>query len=122
MPAMPTVRDDQTPLRAGHCLWNCSFAVLIQLALAPASVYAEDRVDYLREIKPVLKERCYSCHGALQQKAKLRLDTAKLIRQGGRHGPAIKPGDPEGSLLLEKVCDPEEAKRMPPLGKPLTER
>src|SRR5262249_28168606 len=72
--------------------------------------------------KPVLKERCYACHGALKQQARLRLDTAALIRKGGKHGPAVQPGNPDDSLLLERVSDPEEATRMPPQGKPLTER
>ena len=36
--------------------------------------------DYLRDIKPVLKARCYACHGALKQKSGLRLDTAVNIR------------------------------------------
>ncbi len=67
--------------------------LVISLALLPAELKAEDKVDYLRDIKPVLKARCYVCHGALKQKAKLRLDTAALIRKGGRHGPAILPGD-----------------------------
>jgi hypothetical protein len=37
-------------------------------------------VDYVRDIKPVLSKRCYSCHGGLQQKAGLRLDTAALMK------------------------------------------
>src|SRR5262249_34284214 len=73
-------------------------------------------------IKPVLKERCFACHGSLKQRAKLRLDAATLIRKGGRHGPAIKPGDAEGSLLIERIADAEEATRMPPQGKPLTDK
>ena len=47
-------------------------AVCLQLAPAVAA----EPVDYLRDIKPILRERCYACHGALKQKAKLRLDTA----------------------------------------------
>jgi hypothetical protein len=83
-------------------------------------VRAAEQVDYLRDIKPLLKARCYSCHGALQQKAKLRLDTAALIRKGARHGPVVQPRNAADSLLIERVSDPEESSRMPPLGKPLT--
>ena len=36
-------------------------------------------VDYAKDIKPLLKERCYACHGALKQKAGLRLDTVSAI-------------------------------------------
>ena len=97
--------------------WSLSLAVV---ALAAGSLPAADPVDYARDVKPLLKERCYACHGALKQKGKLRLDTAALMAKGGTSGPAIKPGDTAGSLLLERVSDPDEASRMPPEGKPLT--
>jgi hypothetical protein len=95
---------------------------LAGVAILPARLAAGEPVDYLRDIKPLLKERCYACHGGLKQKAKLRLDAAALIRKGGRHGPAVKPGDADGSLLIERVTAAEEAARMPPQGKPLTDR
>ncbi|HYH64498.1 MAG TPA: PSD1 and planctomycete cytochrome C domain-containing protein [Urbifossiella sp.] len=77
-------------------------------------------VDYAREVKPLLRERCYACHGALKQKGKLRLDTVALMTAGGRSGPAVKAGDPAGSPLVARVCDPDDAARMPPEGKRLT--
>ncbi|HUG69567.1 MAG TPA: c-type cytochrome domain-containing protein, partial [Pirellulaceae bacterium] len=45
-------------------------------------------IDYAREIRPILKERCFACHGALKQEAELRLDTAVLINKGGSSGVA----------------------------------
>lgn len=69
--------------------------------------------DYLREVKPILEHKCFSCHGGLQQKAGLRLDTATNIRAGGRSGAAIVPGDPANSLLLKRVRSSDEAERMP---------
>jgi hypothetical protein len=88
------------------------------LSLSPA--LAAEPVDYLRDVKPILRERCYACHGALKQKAKLRLDTAALAMTGGRTGPAVEPGKSAASLLLERVSDPDDRRRMPPEGKPLT--
>ena len=41
---------------------------------------------YLVRIKPLLRSRCYSCHGGLKQKAGLRVDTAELMRRGGDSG------------------------------------
>jgi len=70
-------------------------------------------VDYEKEIKPLLKERCYACHGALKQKADLRLDTATAMRKGGDGGD-ILAGDP--SLLLERVTTTDKDDRMPPEG------
>jgi hypothetical protein len=76
--------------------------------------------DYESEIKPILKSRCYACHGALKQEAGLRLDTAQLIRTGGDSGPALQPGHPESSLLLHKISAADPTVRMPPEGEPLT--
>ena len=70
-------------------------------------------VDYAREIKPVLAKRCYACHGALQHKAALRLDTAALMKKGGDSGPAIVPGESGESLLIDAVTG-ADGWRMPP--------
>jgi hypothetical protein len=70
-------------------------------------------VDYLKQIKPLLHNRCSSCHGALAQKAKLRLDTAALIRKGGRSGPVIIPGKSGESLVIDAVLG-RDRPRMPP--------
>src|SRR5689334_17311281 len=99
---------------------NRWFLTLVALCAATIPLPAAEPVDYLRDIKPILQQRCYACHGALKQKAKLRLDTQALAVAGGRSGAAIKPGDAAASLLLERVNDPNDQTRMPPEGKPLT--
>jgi hypothetical protein len=78
--------------------------------------------EYSRRIKPMFRERCYSCHGARKQEANLRLDTAEAIRTGGDSGPAIDMEHPEKSLLIQKVTTTEIAERMPPEfeGEPLS--
>lgn len=80
---------------------------------------ADDRVDYLKQVKPILRKRCYACHGALKQEGGLRLGTAALAIKGGHSGTAIKPGDAAASLLLERVSATEEVERMLPEGEPL---
>ena len=62
-----------------------------------------DDVDYLTQIKPLLTEKCYSCHGVLKQEAELRLETKSLMLEGGDSGRVIVPGDPEESLLLQRI-------------------
>src|SRR3954468_2884904 len=90
------------------------------LLLAPvATARSGERIDYLKEIKPLLREKCSACHGALEHKARLRLDTAALAKKGGRRGPAVRPGDVANSLLIERVSAADEASRMPPEGPPL---
>src|SRR5262249_43055438 len=87
---------------------------LVTAALFPApAARAADQADYLRDVKPILSARCYPCHGALRQKAKLRLDTGALIRKGGRSGPAVVPGKSAASLLIDAVTGKDRA-RMPP--------
>src|SRR5205823_9815868 len=78
-----------------------------------ASAVTAEPVDYLRDVKPLLKAKCYACHGGLQQKARLRLDTAESIRKGGRSGPAVIPGKSSESVLIEAVTG-SGRKRMPP--------
>src|SRR5262245_57927843 len=82
------------------------------LYLVPLPVSA-DAVDYLRDVKPILSARCFPCHGAVRQRAGLRLDAASLIRKGGRHGPAVVPGQSDASLLLDAVLG-NDRPRMPP--------
>jgi chemotaxis protein histidine kinase CheA len=71
-------------------------------------------VDYTREVKPILAARCTSCHGAIRQKASLRLDTAALIQRGGDSGPAIEPGRSGESLIIDRVTVEDASQRMPP--------
>src|SRR4051812_40240750 len=85
-------------------------AALAMVGDAPAA----EPVDYLARVKPILKGRCYACHGALKTKARLRLDTGAAIRRGGDGGPAIEPGRADESLLLERVTETDPALRMPP--------
>ncbi len=81
---------------------------------------AAEPVDYLREIKPILKERCFACHGALKQQSKLRLDTGASIRQGGDSGPAVVGGKQASNPLIERITSNDASIRMPSEGKPLT--
>ncbi|HEV7405460.1 MAG TPA: PSD1 and planctomycete cytochrome C domain-containing protein [Chthoniobacteraceae bacterium] len=89
-------------------------ALATLLLLAPAG---RAEPDYAKEIKPLLKSRCYACHGALKQKAGLRLDAVSLMHKGGESGDVIEKGS---ALLLEKVASTDKDERMPPEGAPLT--
>ena len=90
------------------------------LAFASAAFAQAPVVDYSREIKPILKERCFACHGALKQTAGLRLDTGAMLRRGGDGGPAVVSGKTSASLLVERITSQDDAQRMPAEGKPLT--
>ncbi|MDP7016547.1 MAG: PSD1 and planctomycete cytochrome C domain-containing protein [Pirellulaceae bacterium] len=91
------------------------------IALSLKCVAAEPAADdYAAKVKPVLKARCFACHGALKQESGLRLDTAKLIRQGGDSGSAIDSTNVDKSLLITRAMASDKSERMPPEGAPLT--
>ncbi|MGE0377940.1 MAG: DUF1549 domain-containing protein, partial [Planctomycetaceae bacterium] len=85
------------------------------LILAAGDVRAED-VDYAEAIKPLLREKCAACHGALRQEAGLRLDAAQLIRKGSDDGAVISPGAAEASRIVQRVTAADISERMPPEG------
>lgn len=88
-------------------------------AFTCGTVAGGEHVDYLTQIKPVLAERCYACHGALKQEGGLRLDTAAAVAKGGDSGPAITLADADGSLLIQRVTATDETERMPAEGQAL---
>lgn len=65
-----------------------------------AASWAGEVSDYTAQVKPIFSEHCYRCHGASQQKAQLRVDTASFIRAGGESGAAVQVRDAKGSLLV----------------------
>ncbi|MBS1609073.1 MAG: chitobiase/beta-hexosaminidase C-terminal domain-containing protein [Bacteroidetes bacterium] len=75
-------------------------------------------------IRPILKKKCASCHNPDKMKGELILADSLSILKGGKSGKLFVPGDPEMSLLIQRIHLPlEEKKHMPPEGKPqLTEQ
>ena len=88
------------------------------LLVLPASAAADEPVDYARDVRPILSNACFRCHGPAVQKAKLRLDT----RAGATKSGAVVPGKPDDSTLLTRVCAADDDGRMPPpeAAEPLT--
>ena len=70
-------------------------------------------------VQPILEERCDSCHHEGKAKGGLRLDTLAALLKGGANGVAIEPGNPQAGLVMKYLqLDPDDAKHMPPKGKP----
>ena len=76
--------------------------------------------QYVREIKPLFRDKCFACHGALKQLTGLRVDSRRLMLQGGQSGPAIDLAKTEESPLLERLVSNDPAFRMPFEATPLT--
>lgn len=74
---------------------------------------------FLEKVKPLLEAKCIKCHGAEKQKGGYRIDQPELALKGGESGkPAIKPGDPIGSHLVQLILlPPQHDDVMPPEGK-----
>lgn len=93
-------------------------AVATGLAVvATAAAATEDEVEFFEErVRPVLVERCSTCHGEQLQTAGLDLTTAEGFLRGGEAGPVFREDDPESSRLLAAVRYEGQVK-MPPTGK-----
>jgi mono/diheme cytochrome c family protein len=94
----------------------CSLGAEQEVPRAPAPPSAEQADLFERSVRPVLVERCQSCHGADEQEAGLRLDSATAALQGSAAGPVIMPGEPDKSRLIHAISYEGEV-QMPPDGK-----
>jgi mono/diheme cytochrome c family protein len=102
-----------------------AFRLLWALLLAAASdsiTQAQDAQapDFAQHVQPILESKCHSCHGSKKQTSDLRLDRKTDAFRGGAGGPAIVPGKPDESPLLERILSDEPEFRMPPKGEKLS--
>ena len=94
--------------------------LFLPAVLLPGAVSNADEVIFGRDIRPLLSDRCFNCHGPDREAAynDLRLDKQEFATEY-----AIVPGDPESSAVLERISTDDESMRMPPPDsgrKPLT--
>jgi len=95
--------------------WMTSLATL--LCLVPAAGYEPaSKLSFNRDIRPILSDRCFACHGFDEKKreGKLRLDTFEGATADRESGVAIVPGKPESSLAMERILSTDPDLRMPP--------
>jgi hypothetical protein len=98
---------------------NVAIFVLTILSTLCASTLwarADDAQFFESKIRPILVDSCYKCHSAQSKKLKanLLLDTKEGMLKGGDNGPAIVPGDPDKSLLIQAIRYKNEDLQMPP--------
>lgn len=117
MKAVPTPRRDAFPSRR----W---LACLVILAIVPGllgagALSAAERIDFNRDIRPLLSNHCLVCHGpdSEERAADLRLDRVDDSRADLGGYAAIVPGDPDDSELIARVVSDDPDMRMPPMGK-----
>ena len=86
-----------------------------------AAANTAPRIDFVREVRPILAEHCYACHGAKKQEGGLRLDRKAAALQGGdNYAPAIVPGKSGASPLWKFVARSDADLQMPPEGERLS--
>lgn len=87
------------------------FTFLFFLSLV-TSASAADKLEYNRDIRPILAENCFACHGpdSAARKADLRLDRREMAMEST----AIVPGSPEKSELVKRILSADADERMPP--------
>ena len=93
--------------------WACSAAL-------PPGAWASDASAFFEtSVRPVLVAHCYQCHSrdAPTVFAQLRLDSGPALLRGGRSGPAVVPGDPDASRLIQALRHEAGPAPMPPAGK-----
>ena len=89
--------------------------LLSGMAIANAQKPKAPAVNYYRDIEPIFKENCVSCHQAAMAAGGLRVDAPENVLQGGASGPAVIPGKAQRSLLYQRLTVTTD-KRMPPVG------
>lgn len=91
---------------------------LVLLVSAAAARAQTATLDYGRDVRPILAENCFQCHGQDPgtREGKLRLDT----REGQRKPGVIVPGKPGESELIARILSPHDDERMPPAESPRT--
>ena len=101
-------------LSGAKSLLRLSIAVsVISTVLVHCTADAAEKVSFNRDIRPILSDICFACHGPDVAKVKggLRLDNKESAMKGGESGPAIVPGKPEASEVYKRLVthDTDEA-------------
>jgi len=94
-------------------------AVGLSVLLGGASQETSSPVDFVRDVRPILRDHCLSCHSAAKKKGQLRLDARSAALKGGMAGKAIVPGKSAESPLYQLLVDADDDARMPQKAPPL---
>ena len=97
-------------------MWPFRVSTLIYFAASAALAAVPAKIDFQRDIRPILSDNCFRCHGhdPETRMADLRLDLREAATAKRENGIAVVPGSPDHSLLWQRVSAEKPAKRMPP--------
>jgi hypothetical protein len=87
----------------------------VAIVAAPAQAKGDEADTFFElKIRPVLAGTCFKCHGGEKVSNGLRVDSREALVKGGKHGPAIVPGKPDKSLLVQAIRQTHAEIKMPP--------
>jgi hypothetical protein len=100
-------------MRAHQLLILIASLAMAETKLPPA---VNRKVDYTKDVQPLLAQKCYACHGEEVQQSGLRLDRRQNALRGGDYGPVIQPGNSAASKLIRRLVNGDGGLQMPPTG------
>ena len=100
---------------------SCALTYAASVKGAPQAARAGALIDFERQIAPIIEKHCLECHSQDKRKGGLSLATYADALDGGRNGPAIRPGNAARSILIHRVTGAVEP-QMPKDEDPLTTR
>jgi hypothetical protein len=92
---------------------SCAVFLALLAAARPAWADADDEL-FEKRIRPILVKECFACHAGKNSKNNLRVDSRQALLKGGDAGPAVVPGKPQESLLLQAIRAEGDGPQMPP--------
>lgn len=118
MTGLRSVTSCQYTRRSGNH-WSTKASLwAVVVMLGSGRIAAAERIDFNRDIRAILSDRCYACHGPDSETVKgdLRLDLRERSTAPAKSGAiAIVPGHPDQSELVRRIFAEDEAERMPPI-------
>ena len=112
-----------SPIFALALLWfseGATFAKITPEQVKALPPPTNRKIDFAKEIKPILEASCIKCHGRGRTKGDLSIESRDTLLKGGESGPAIVPGRSEESRVIELVAGFDPDSVMPQKGKRLT--
>ncbi len=102
--------------RALGCRWTAGAATAGILLLWWAAAVNGQSIDFARDIRPLLSDRCFACHGPSEadRQADLRLDDLASVLSRRDDRPILVPGNPQASLVWQRITAERPDERMPP--------
>lgn len=97
--------------------------LLFFLFVFGSQLKASDKVDFVKDVQPILKQNCYKCHYDKKKKGDFSFLTRESVLKGGETAKdkAVIPGNSKESVMIKLILSKDDTEYMPPKGPRLTE-